>query len=335
LARARKKSKDPAKEGVVSSEQEFEQPHIWSAAEAEENAFALLALFHFRRTLDQQALSYCLQHFHPLSAFFSAPESELKNLFAAHRHLRGFVDAAMLADRANHAAALRYAERQTSRLWSEFRGRLLVRGHPDFSARLTKSRLPIDWIFHHSRRGLARPSPAVAIIGSRKSHRKQLEAAAQVAEAVGALRGTVITGLATGADASAHYAARQTEAALIGVLGSGVGKIYPTEHTMWVSELLAGRGSVITEVPPDYAANADAFILRNRIVAALADIVVVVSGRYASGTSHTLRFAADQRTRIVSVDPMPESEITKLALELGGEAYTVNGFIETLIGGDD
>jgi DNA processing protein len=334
LAKA-KKAKPKMVDGVRQIGTQPEEPHIWSEAEAEEDAFSLLALFHFRRTLDQQALTYCLDYFRPLKAFFSASERELKALFAAHRHLRGFVDAAALADRANHAAAFRYAERQMMRLWPESRGRLLLKGHPDFPRWLLRSALPVEWIFLHSRVGLVRPSPSVAIIGSRKSNRKQLEAAGIVAEAVGAIRGTVITGLATGADGAAHHAARPTEAALIAVLGGGVGKIYPPEHSPFVRELLAGRGTVLTEVPPEYSANADSFILRNRIVAALADIVVVVSGKYASGTSHTLRFAADSGARIVSVDPAPGSEITRLALELGGSAVTTSEFSESLTGVED
>jgi DNA protecting protein DprA len=335
LAKARKKANSKLIDGVQQTRNSSEEPHIWSEAEAEEDAFSLLALFHFRRTLDQQALSYCLDFFRPLRTFFEASERELKEFFAAHRHMRGFVDAATLADRANHAAAFRYAERQMMRLWPEYRGKLLLKGHPDFPRRLQRSVLPVEWIFLHSRVGLVRSAPTVAIVGSRKSSRKQLEAAALVAEAVGAIRGTVITGLATGADGAAHSAARPTEAALVAVLGGGVGKIYPPEHTPFVRELLAGRGSVITEAPPEYSANSDSFILRNRIVAALADTVVVVSGKYASGTAHTLRFAADSRVRIVSVDPVGSSEITRLALELGGSAATVAEFSESLTGVED
>jgi len=144
------------------------------------------------------------------------------------------------------------------------------------------------------------------------------------------MRGTVITGLATGADAAAHTAARDTEALLVAVLGSGVAKPYPPSSSRLVEELLSGRGTVLTEVPPDYTPNADAFVLRNRIVAALADVVVAVSGKYASGTAHTIRFAADAKVPVLSADPAPNSGITKLVLELGGEVMSPDGVRATL-----
>jgi DNA processing protein len=102
-----------------------------------------------------------------------------------------------------------------------------------------------------------------------------------------------------------------------------VGKPYPPNHAPWVRELMAGRGTVFSEVPPDYTANQDSFVLRNRIVAGLADFVVAVSGKYASGTSHTVRFASDAGIQVISADPTANSGITKLVEELGGHAATV------------
>jgi predicted Rossmann fold nucleotide-binding protein DprA/Smf involved in DNA uptake len=304
-------------------------------SEAERDAFALLMLFYFRRTLDYAALSHCVRWFHPLASFFDQTESQLKNFFARIRHLRGYVDAAQLASPMEQDAATRYAERQMATMAGAVRGRLVLEHHPAFPRRLAPTALPIDWLFCHPSTSISLPRPVVAIVGSRQSSRPQLAVAAAAAEAVGALAGTVITGLATGADIAAHHAARDTEASLIGVLGSGAGKPYPAEAAGYVKELLTGRGTVLSEVPPDYTPDKDAFVLRNRIVAALADVVVAVSGKYASGTSHTLRFAADARVPVISLDPAPASGITKLAIELGGHAMNVAEFGRQLRREDD
>ena len=287
--------------------------------EAERDAHALLSLFYFRRILDHQAISLVVRHFHPLTDFFNRTESELRAFFANFRHLRGVVDAAQLASRTSKAAAAHYADKQLELMTGRYRGTLITERHPAFAYQLNRSRYPIDWLFCHPSPGLAMASPVVAIVGSRQSTSEQLDAAREVAEAVGRLRGTVITGLATGADGAAHSAARDTEASIIAVLGTGVAKPYPPEHAHWVRELIAGRGTVLSESPPDYSATESAFVLRNRIVAALADVVVAVSGKYLSGTSHTIRFAADVGVPVVSADPSPSSGMSKLVSELGGQ----------------
>jgi hypothetical protein len=294
------------------------------------DAHALLSLFFFRRILDHRALSLCVQHFRPLSRFFQQSEGELKAFFAQNNHLRGYVDASQLASGSQRAGAFRYAERMEGLMRGPFPGSLVLSDNPRFVPRLRNSRLGIHWVFCHPSARIPMSGPAVAIIGSRDSTRQQLEAACDVAHAVGAMRGTVITGLATGADAAAHTAARDTEALLVAVLGSGVAKPYPPSSSRLVEELLSGRGTVLTEVPPDYTPNADAFVLRNRIVAALADVVVAVSGKYASGTAHTIRFAADAKVPVLSADPAPNSGITKLVLELGGEVMSPDGVRATL-----
>jgi len=313
----------------------FTAADLHNIGEAAEDANTLMAMFYFRKILDHQALSLCVQHFRPLSRFFEATERELKYIFARDRHLRGYVDAHQLVSHTQRSAASRYAERHLN-AFAEGLGSLLMHNHPAFPRmRLERSRLPVDWLFIHPTTALRLSRPTVAIVGSRQSSKRQLDAARDVAEGVGALGGTVVTGLATGADGAAHEAARSTEASIVAVLGSGVAKPYPSEHAKWVKELLEGRGTVLSEVPPDYAPNQDGFVLRNRIVAALADVVVAVSGKYASGTAHTIRFACDASVPVVSVDPDPASGISALVRECGGYVSSPSDFVRQLERGED
>ena len=147
--------------------------------------------------------------------------------------------------------------------------------------------------------------------------------AEQVARATVAQGGAIVTGLATGADVAAHRAVSGSARTLVAVLGTGLRHVYPKAHSGLAQELIRTGGSVLSELPPGVRGNAHSFILRNRIVAALADLVVAVSGRYASGTAHTIRFAESAGTPVVSADPASDSGITRLVLELGGVAESL------------
>jgi predicted Rossmann fold nucleotide-binding protein DprA/Smf involved in DNA uptake len=335
---ARKRGKqvsEPGPEAAVQTPLMVSQQDLFTAEEAEADARALLTLFYYRRVLDHRAIALLYRHCRPLMDFLRETERGVKDFFAHFQHLRGYVDAHVLTSTTQRQAAERYADRLMGLLAGRMRGTLLTEYHPMFPERLRRSPLPIYWLFFHPSPILRLPSPVVAIIGSRRSTSTQLRTAAKIAEGVGNVRGTVVTGLATGADAAAHDTARDSEASLVAVLGSGIAKPYPPNHGHWVGELLQGRGYVLTEVPFDHAPKDESFILRNRIVAALADVVVAVSGGYASGTSHTIRFAADMGVPIVSADPDPKSGITQLVEELGGEFTAPESFVSRLQHEDD
>jgi predicted Rossmann fold nucleotide-binding protein DprA/Smf involved in DNA uptake len=183
---------------------------------------------------------------------------------------------------------------------------------------LRRSTYPCQWAFFYPT-FLGEPRQlAVAIVGSRRSTRAQLDTAFAISRSVIEIGGTVVTGMASGADTAAFDAARSTPHQLVLVLGTGVRRVFPSENTGAVRSHLSGGGAVITEMPPDHAPNAESFVLRNRIIAALADIVVAVSGEYSSGTSHTIKFAHALGRQLLSADPSPSSGITRLVTELGG-----------------
>jgi DNA protecting protein DprA len=305
----------------------FDGPPVPSTPD-EAEVDALLQLFYYRRILDYQALSLCIQHFKPLRRFFEATEVELRGFFSQFMHLRGTVDAWQLADPNKHRAARDYGERLKQQLQGgDFRGELLLASHPAFPERLKRSKLPINWLFCHPQAPANPRSTTVAIIGSRRSTQEQLSAARITANLLVEIGATVITGLASGADEAAHRGASQKLESVIAVLGSGVRQVTPKSRLQEVQTLIAHGGTVLTEVPADYEPNAQAFVLRNRIVSSLADVVVAVSGKYASGTAHTIRFAADAQTPIISIDPAPNSGISQLVLELGGSLLNPATFI--------
>lgn len=134
----------------------------------------------------------------------------------------------------------------------------------------------------------------VAIVGSRTitpyGRAVTEQFAAQLAE-----RGfTIISGLALGVDAVAHQAALGKHGDHIAVVANGLDKIYPASNTALARKLLEKGGTIISEYPEGTPSLKQHFIARNRIVAGLAEALLITEASDRSGTLHTARFALEQ-----------------------------------------
>src|SRR5204862_1786721 len=114
----------------------------------------------------------------------------------------------------------------------------------------------------------------------------------------------VISGLALGIDGAAHAGALEADIAPpIAVVGSGLDVIYPWRHrALWGA--VEKQGVVLGEAPLGAAPEPWRFPARNRIVAALADVVIVVESRETGGSMHTVAEAL-RRDRPVFAAPGP------------------------------
>jgi DNA processing protein len=133
----------------------------------------------------------------------------------------------------------------------------------------------------------------LAIVGSRAATSYGRTVAAGIARGCAAYDACVLSGLARGIDAAAHRAANAAGIPGIAVLGSGVCRVYPPYHARLADELAASGGGIVSEFPPDMAARAHHFPMRNRLVAALAHATVVVEAGSTSGALITARLAAE------------------------------------------
>jgi DNA processing protein len=124
--------------------------------------------------------------------------------------------------------------------------------------------------------------PVVGIVGTRAAtvygERVTREIAAQLARA-GAL---VLSGMARGIDGAAHRGALGAGGRSGAVLGTGIDIAYPAAHRSLHAELCE-RGVVVTELPPGEKATGGSFPERNRIIAALSDLVIVIEAGEKSG----------------------------------------------------
>lgn len=144
--------------------------------------------------------------------------------------------------------------------------------------------------------------PSVAIVGARRATSYGTGVAAWLAEAAAAAGATVVSGGAVGIDAAAHGAA--ADRGTLVVLGCGHDVAYPRPHAVaggLFARVLAGGGWLVSEHLPGVRPVAMNVRARNRIVAALADVVVVVEGGARSGALVTAGEAAEAGVPVLAV----------------------------------
>lgn len=112
----------------------------------------------------------------------------------------------------------------------------------------------------------------------------------------------VVSGGALGIDGAAHRGALAGGGTTTVVLGSGVDIFYPERHAAMFEEVVARGGAVVSQLPPGTAPGPTTFVQRNPLIAALADIVLVIEADVRSGSLSTAR-AAKQLGRIVAAWP--------------------------------
>ena len=141
--------------------------------------------------------------------------------------------------------------------------------------------------------------PAVAIVGARSASVAGVEIADRLAADLAARGITVVSGLARGVDGAAHRGAVRT-GRTIAVMASGADRVYPPEHEALARDIIAS-GLIISEYGPGTAPLPFRFPLRNRVISALADAVVVVEASERSGSLITAACALDQGRDVMAV----------------------------------
>lgn len=143
--------------------------------------------------------------------------------------------------------------------------------------------------------------PRVAIVGSRGVSPYGQHVTAQLAEELAQRGIVIISGLALGVDGIAHQAALQAGGTTVAVLPCGLDKIYPATHTQLARRILEQGGTLISEYPAGMPGLKQNFVARNRIVAGLADALLITEATQKSGSLHTARFALEQGRDVLAV----------------------------------
>lgn len=130
----------------------------------------------------------------------------------------------------------------------------------------------------------------VAIIGTRKPTEQGKINCEKLIEGLQDYGVQIISGLAFGIDTCAHKKSVETNTETIGVMGHGLDILYPAENRKLVSKMFH-NGGVLTEFPINTRPDRENFPMRNRIIASMSDVVIVVESKRKGGSIITAEFA--------------------------------------------
>ena len=184
----------------------------------------------------------------------------------------------------------------------------------------------------------------VAIVGSRHNTRYGQEVAYQLAYKLAQKGVIIVSGLAYGIDSIGHRGCLDAGGTTVAVLGNPIDKIHPHAHTALAREIIEKNGAIISEYPPTNSENPyfapgeylsksgkrqveykTSFLYRNRLIAGLSDIVVVVEAAEKSGSLNTATHALNQGKTVFAVPgniTNPYSQGCNKLIKQGALPYT-------------
>ncbi len=185
---------------------------------------------------------------------------------------------------------------------------VLRRGGPGYPAALCHDPDPPEVLFARGRLG-AVEQPCVAVVGTRACTRYGHDVARRLGHELARSGVAVVSGLAAGIDGAAHEGALLAPGGgpPIGVVGSGLDVVYPQRHrSLW--RRVGDEGLLLSEAPLGTRPEPWRFPARNRLIAALSRVVVVVESPGHGGALLTAGEAADRGVPVMAV-PGPVSSV--------------------------
>ena len=213
-------------------------------------------------------------------------------------------------DRARPAVAHSSTKVDPERLWARCRATdvvVHVAGRPGYPAALAGDLSPPPVLF--ARGDLAvLDQRRVTVVGTRNATAAGREVAAELGRGLAEAGLVVVSGLARGIDGWTHRGVLQAEggAPPLAVVASGPDVVYPPEHRQLWQEVVT-KGLLLSEVPPGMAPHAFRFPLRNRVLAALGEVLVVVESRHTGGSMLTVNEAIARGLTVMAVPGSPRN----------------------------
>ncbi len=176
--------------------------------------------------------------------------------------------------------------------------RFICQGDDGFPERLTRYSGSPRFLFLRGRLSMC---PAIGIVGTRTCTTYGTDLAASYGAVAADAGWTVVSGLARGIDGAAHRGAAGVGGHCHAVLGSGVDVVYPRSNRDLYQSILDAGGAVSSEYPPGTSPEAWRFPTRNRIIAGLSDVLLVVEAGERGGALITARIALEYGVPVYAV----------------------------------
>lgn len=219
-----------------------------------------------------------------IAQIFTATGEQLEMNGASPNQIQRFLK---MRPEANPEAesTLIYKEAQTTLTWLD----------PAYPATFLQLSDPPPILFLRGNPKTLATSLPIAIVGTRDRTSYGTTCAEALAKTLAQHGATIVSGLALGIDGDAHQATLNVGGQTIAILGTGIDDktLYPPSHLKLAHQIITNNGLVISEYPPGGDRRSYRFPRRNRLVAALSKIIIVIEAPDHSGALITARLAAE------------------------------------------
>ena len=162
-------------------------------------------------------------------------------------------------------------------------------------------------LFYYGDITLLSNSNIVAVIGKREYSMYGKLMTEKIVSGLKDYDATIVSGMAFGIDSIAHQNSLENKMKTIAVLGGGIDYCYPFSNKE-LYECIKKDGLIISEFPNEIVPEPQNFLIRNRIIAALCEYLLVIEAKYKSGTMNTVAYALEFGKDIFAVPSLATSE---------------------------
>lgn len=173
--------------------------------------------------------------------------------------------------------------------------------NPFYGQLLRQPEVAAPYVFYYKGNSRLFAGDCFAVVGTRASSVYGKMMTDRIAGTLAENGFTIVSGLASGIDTFAHYAALEAKGKTIAVLGSGLNKIGPVGNLPLAEKILENGGAIMSEYLPNTPATRFSFPERNRLISGLSKGVCVVEAGEKSGALITARYALDQNRDVFAV----------------------------------
>ncbi len=186
--------------------------------------------------------------------------------------------------------------------WSDWPIDKICPGDKNYPIGLSKIKNPPKVLFYRGKLDKKYFEKSLAVVGARRITRYGRTVIEKLIPILVSEKVTIISGFMYGTDTEAHQKCLEYKGITVAVLGGGLNVIYPPENEKLYQQILEGNGLVISEYEPDFQPHLWTFPQRNRIVAGLSSLgVLIIEAGEKSGSLITARFAKNQGKKVFAI----------------------------------